>query len=81
MTKAQAVQRLLSSFTVRAVRTEFDYDPAGSTSTYVPSKTDLALVEVLIGREVKESELFFVCGGSVRSHYGIRQSVIEEVQV
>lgn len=78
MTKQEAIRVLLSRFKIGARVTHVEYDPAGSSTEYVPDERDLAVVEVLIGRKLAESDLHFSCGGPGTTYYAVPA---EDIQV
>ncbi len=78
--RVKRLMQLARGFRVRAVVTTYDYDPAGSSTTYSPHGGDLALLSAMTGRAVTERDLRFNigCGYSERDYYGVPDALLEE---
>jgi hypothetical protein len=80
MTKLEAVKVLLGSYKIGARMVSSDYDPAGSTSEYVPDPRGLAVVEALVDRRVTEDDLYFNVGGGNGVYFSPAR-LISEIKV
>jgi hypothetical protein len=80
MTKSEAFRDIVSLFKIGAKIVDIDYDPAGSSYSYVPDPKAIAVLEALVGRTVTESDLWFNLGAATNStYYGIRPELLDEI--
>lgn len=80
MTKQEALLALLRNFEVGTRTVDFDYDPAGSTTSYIPDPRDVAIVQAFIKRDLIGDDFSFNTGaGPYRSCYHLRRELIEEI--
>lgn len=82
MTRHEALVRLVDQFRIGAEGKCEDCDPgAGSTYSYTPNKTDVAVIEAIVGRKVAEEELGMACGGSIREYFYLLGPLRERVKL
>lgn len=77
MTRERALEILINRFVVRAKVTDYDYDPAGSTTSYIPNPDDVATLEAVLDHKLSEGDFYFSVGcGSTPSRYALRSEIV-----
>lgn len=81
MTRREATLALLERFNVGARVVAYEYDPAGSDTSYVPEPRDVAVLEAFVGRSLEEKDFGFCVGaGHFPSRFYIGPALWEEIR-